>query len=218
MTRQRDIELSPHRARAAAAAQRGPALHRPHPDPQPRHLRRQPVPSRSRCRAAGGRAHLRRRNRRHQPPRQTHHPDSRVPGRLHDHAACSPTRSSPRCRLPASPPKHGYAFIEFVRRHGDFAHASAAVLMVPTRDGTIERCAITVGGVGSLPHAADARARPACRASRPKTPISPAPPKPAPSSTSSRMSTPAPLIAGNWRACITRRALRRAAERLTRQH
>jgi carbon-monoxide dehydrogenase medium subunit len=54
-------------------------------------------------------------------------------------------------RLPASPKKHGYAFIEFARRHGDFALASVAVLMVPNRDGSIERCAITVGGVGSLP-------------------------------------------------------------------
>lgn len=54
-------------------------------------------------------------------------------------------------RLPASPKKHGYAFIEFARRHGDFALASAAVLMVPGRDGSIERCAITVGGVGTLP-------------------------------------------------------------------
>jgi len=54
-------------------------------------------------------------------------------------------------RLPASPARHGYAFVEFARRHGDFALASAAVLMVPARDGSIERCAITVGGVSSLP-------------------------------------------------------------------
>ena len=53
-------------------------------------------------------------------------------------------------RLPASPKKHGFAFVEFARRHGDFALASAAVLMVPNRDGSIERSAITVGGVGSL--------------------------------------------------------------------
>jgi carbon-monoxide dehydrogenase medium subunit len=54
-------------------------------------------------------------------------------------------------RLPASPKKHGYAFVEFARRHGDFALASVAVLMVPGPDGAIERSAITVGGVGSLP-------------------------------------------------------------------
>jgi carbon-monoxide dehydrogenase medium subunit len=54
-------------------------------------------------------------------------------------------------RLPASPKKHGYAFVEFARRHGDFALASAAVLMFPASDGTIDRCAITIGGVGSMP-------------------------------------------------------------------
>lgn len=54
-------------------------------------------------------------------------------------------------RLPASPKRHGYAFVEFARRHGDFALASVAALVVPGRDGSIERSAITVGGVGSLP-------------------------------------------------------------------
>ena len=54
-------------------------------------------------------------------------------------------------RIPAPPKAHGYAFVEFARRHGDFALASAAVLLVPGRDGTIERCAITIGGVGSMP-------------------------------------------------------------------
>lgn len=54
-------------------------------------------------------------------------------------------------RLPASPKKHGYAFVEFARRHGDFALASVAVLIVPGPGGAIERSAITVGGVGSLP-------------------------------------------------------------------
>jgi carbon-monoxide dehydrogenase medium subunit len=54
-------------------------------------------------------------------------------------------------RIPVSPKKHGHAFVEFARRHGDFALASAAVLMVPAANGDIERCAITIGGVGSLP-------------------------------------------------------------------
>jgi aerobic carbon-monoxide dehydrogenase medium subunit len=54
-------------------------------------------------------------------------------------------------RLPVPPNKHGYAFVEFARRHGDFALASVAVLMMPAGDGTIERAAITIGGVGSLP-------------------------------------------------------------------
>jgi aerobic carbon-monoxide dehydrogenase medium subunit len=54
-------------------------------------------------------------------------------------------------QLPIPPKKHGYAFLEFARRHGDFALASAAVLMVGGRDGLIERIAITIGGVGSMP-------------------------------------------------------------------
>jgi carbon-monoxide dehydrogenase medium subunit len=54
-------------------------------------------------------------------------------------------------RFPASPKKHGFAFLEFTRRHGDFALASVAVLIVPNSDGTIERSSITVGGVGAIP-------------------------------------------------------------------
>jgi carbon-monoxide dehydrogenase medium subunit len=54
-------------------------------------------------------------------------------------------------RIPVPPAAHGYAFVEFARRHGDFALASAAVLLMPRPDGAIERCAITIGGVGSLP-------------------------------------------------------------------
>ncbi|KGF71282.1 hypothetical protein LL06_00350 [Hoeflea sp. BAL378] len=48
-------------------------------------------------------------------------------------------------------PGHGYGFHEFARRHGDFAIASAAVLVERAADRTIERVAICVGGVGSVP-------------------------------------------------------------------
>jgi len=54
-------------------------------------------------------------------------------------------------RLPVPPQKHGYGFVEFARRHGDFALASAAVLILPAVDGTIARAAITIGGVCSIP-------------------------------------------------------------------
>lgn len=54
-------------------------------------------------------------------------------------------------RIPTLPKEHGYAFVEFARRHGDFALASVAVLIVPAGDGTIERAAITIGGVGTVP-------------------------------------------------------------------
>ena len=54
-------------------------------------------------------------------------------------------------RFPVWPKKHGFAFSEFSRRHGDFALACVAVLLTAQRDGTIERCAIAVGGVGPVP-------------------------------------------------------------------
>lgn len=46
---------------------------------------------------------------------------------------------------------HGHAFFEFARRHGDFAVASAAVLLERAQTGTIERAAIVIGGIGSVP-------------------------------------------------------------------
>ena len=48
-------------------------------------------------------------------------------------------------RFPALPEKHGYAFEEFARRHGDFAIASAAALVLN------ERTSIVLGGVGPVP-------------------------------------------------------------------
>ncbi len=52
--------------------------------------------------------------------------------------------------LPTWKPGHGYAFLEVARRHGDFAIASAAVLLT-ARSGLIDRVAIVVGGVDILP-------------------------------------------------------------------
>jgi carbon-monoxide dehydrogenase medium subunit len=46
---------------------------------------------------------------------------------------------------------HGYAFIEFARRHGDFAVVSAAALIEPDGDGRIRRASLTLGGVGPAP-------------------------------------------------------------------
>ena len=46
---------------------------------------------------------------------------------------------------------HGWGFEEFARRHGDFAIASAGVLMETASDGQIARIAIAVGGVEALP-------------------------------------------------------------------
>src|SRR5262249_48594265 len=54
-------------------------------------------------------------------------------------------------RFPHWPAKHGYAFIEFSRRHGDFAITSAAVLLEGNASGKITRASVTIGGMGTVP-------------------------------------------------------------------
>jgi carbon-monoxide dehydrogenase medium subunit len=54
-------------------------------------------------------------------------------------------------RFPQWAPKHGYAFIEFSRRHGDFAITSAAVLLEGDASGKITRASVTIGGMGTVP-------------------------------------------------------------------
>jgi carbon-monoxide dehydrogenase medium subunit len=54
-------------------------------------------------------------------------------------------------RVPLWPEGHGYGFVEFARRHGDFAMASSAVLLDVGAGGRIERASVTVGGVGPSP-------------------------------------------------------------------
>jgi carbon-monoxide dehydrogenase medium subunit len=54
-------------------------------------------------------------------------------------------------RVPSWPAGHGHAFVEFSRRHGDFAVASAAALLEVGSDGRISRASLTVGGVGAAP-------------------------------------------------------------------
>lgn len=46
---------------------------------------------------------------------------------------------------------HGASFQEYARRHGDFAIASAGVLLEGDGDGRIGRAAICIGGLGSIP-------------------------------------------------------------------
>jgi aerobic carbon-monoxide dehydrogenase medium subunit len=53
--------------------------------------------------------------------------------------------------LPLWPEGHGSAFIEFSRRHGDFAICSAAALLEEDRSGKITRASVTIGGVGPAP-------------------------------------------------------------------
>ncbi|HXQ49459.1 MAG TPA: xanthine dehydrogenase family protein subunit M [Stellaceae bacterium] len=53
--------------------------------------------------------------------------------------------------LPLWPAGHGYAFVEFSRRHGDFAICSAAALLEEDKSGRITRASVTIGGVGPAP-------------------------------------------------------------------
>jgi aerobic carbon-monoxide dehydrogenase medium subunit len=53
-------------------------------------------------------------------------------------------------RIPLWPAGHKAAFIEFSRRHGDFAIVSAAALLVIDA-GTIKRASVTLGGVAVAP-------------------------------------------------------------------
>lgn len=49
------------------------------------------------------------------------------------------------------PAHSGHGFVEFGRRHGDFAIVSAAVLVELAGDGSVLRCSLTLGGVGPVP-------------------------------------------------------------------
>jgi carbon-monoxide dehydrogenase medium subunit len=53
--------------------------------------------------------------------------------------------------FPSWPVGHGYAFVEFARRHGDFAVVSAAVLIEEDSNGKVTRAAVTLGGMGPAP-------------------------------------------------------------------
>jgi carbon-monoxide dehydrogenase medium subunit len=66
-------------------------------------------------------------------------------------SAVEPTEVLTAIRFTAWPAKHGFAFVEFARRHGDFAIVSAAVLLVTDAAGKITRAAVTLGGMGTGP-------------------------------------------------------------------
>jgi len=46
---------------------------------------------------------------------------------------------------------HGHAFVEFSRRHGDFAIVSAAVMIEEDKAGKVTRASVTLGGMGPAP-------------------------------------------------------------------
>jgi aerobic carbon-monoxide dehydrogenase medium subunit len=54
-------------------------------------------------------------------------------------------------RFPIWPEGHGYGFVEFSRRHGDFAIVSAAALLTEDASGKITRASVTLGGIAVAP-------------------------------------------------------------------
>ena len=60
-----------------------------------------------------------------------------------------------KVRLPIWSRNHGFAFVEFARRHGDFAIASVAVLLELDADGRIVKVAVAVGGIAAVPQRMD---------------------------------------------------------------
>ncbi|MDX3907479.1 MAG: xanthine dehydrogenase family protein subunit M [Pigmentiphaga sp.] len=57
------------------------------------------------------------------------------------------------------PARAGHAFVEYGRRHGDFAIVSAAALVLLDAGGAVERCSLTLGGVASVPFRVEAAER-----------------------------------------------------------
>jgi carbon-monoxide dehydrogenase medium subunit len=68
--------------------------------------------------------------------------------------AIEPNEIAVGVRFPRWTPQHSYAFIEFSRRHGDFAITSAAVLIEADGGGKITRASVTIGGMGTVPRRA----------------------------------------------------------------
>ncbi|MCE2948266.1 MAG: FAD binding domain-containing protein [bacterium] len=53
--------------------------------------------------------------------------------------------------LPDWPAGHGHGFVEFARRHGDYAVVLAAALLAVDAAGRITRASVTLGGIGPAP-------------------------------------------------------------------
>src|SRR6266571_3908145 len=65
--------------------------------------------------------------------------------------AIEPNEIVTAARFPLWPQPHGYGFVEFARRHGDFAIVSAAALITEDGAGKITRASVTLGGMGAAP-------------------------------------------------------------------
>lgn len=53
--------------------------------------------------------------------------------------------------MPIWPHDHGFGFVEFARRHGDFAIVSAGALLTCDTQGKITRAALVIGGASQIP-------------------------------------------------------------------
>lgn len=53
--------------------------------------------------------------------------------------------------LPLPDRRHGYAFVEFARRHGDFAIVACSALLGLDRNGDIREAALAISGLGPAP-------------------------------------------------------------------
>ena len=53
--------------------------------------------------------------------------------------------------LPLPDRRHGYAFVEFARRHGDFAIVACSALLGLDRNGDIKEAALAISGLGHAP-------------------------------------------------------------------
>ena len=151
-----------------AAAREGDAVHRPLPDPQPRHARRIDRPRRPGRRVPGRRADARRehggRRRRGAPHHRARATSSTASGAR----TWSPTSSLVGVSFPIWGGRSGFAVEEFARRHGDFAIAGATIGIELDDDDRIRRCAIGLIGLGSTPERADGRGGRAHGASDPR--------------------------------------------------
>jgi len=70
--------------------------------------------------------------------------------------AIEPNEIVTMVRFPLWPQPHGHGFVEFARRHGDFAIVSAAAQLIEDGAGKITRASVTLGGMGAAPIRASA--------------------------------------------------------------
>lgn len=65
--------------------------------------------------------------------------------------AIGPDELVTRIALPLWPAGHGYGFLEFARRHGDFAIVSVAALLDEDASGKIRHASVAIGGASAAP-------------------------------------------------------------------